>query len=398
MDDRANGPAFDLAGCTTARGGGWTNLAFVAQPTKFLADFTATPNASPLDATIGFSDGAVRGAAQLAASVRFNPSGTIDVRAGTGYQADARVAYAAGVAYRFHVELDVAAHSYAVSVAGAAGEPVWLARGIGLGSAQAQVAQLDHLAASVDGAGAIEVCGLRITPIDASGCPMAEAGLGMFDRSIGQPGEVVVASEFVVEPDALVEGVIGLSQSGAARDDDLAAAVRLTPGGAIEARDGDSYRADTTVVYAAGQPQRIRIVASVPTHTYSVYVATGTGDAVQLARRYAFAPAQATTGWLGNLDAIVDSRRGAMSICSASTAISIGVRMAREGNYAVAPLPGDEAIVADETTTLHLGASGDTQARLAAGGLVAVDPVGNVYLARVTGDDLVVEAYTAGLA
>lgn len=230
-----------------------------------------------------------------------------------------------------------------------------------------------------------------------SGCPMAAVGRG-FDRSIGQPGEVVVSSDFVVKANASVDGVIGLSQSGAAGVDDVAAAVRLGPGGAIDAGDGAAYRADAAATYAAGQTRRIRIVASVPTHTFSVYVATGEHDSVQLARRYAFRPSQASVGWLGNLDAIVDSQRGAMAICNVQSAISIGVRMAREGNYGVAPLPGDEAIASDATTTLRLGSGGDVRAKLAAGGLVAADPAGNVYLARITGGDLVVEAYTAGLA
>ena len=230
-----------------------------------------------------------------------------------------------------------------------------------------------------------------------SDCPMAEAGR-VLDRSIGQPGEVVVSSDFVVKASARVEGVIGLSQSGAAGLEDLAAAVRLGLGGAIDAGDGAAYRADAAATYAAGEARRIRIVASVPTHTFSVYVATGEHDSVQLARRYAFRPSQASAGWLGNLDAIVDSPRGAMAICNVQSAISIGVRMAREGNYAVAPLPRDEAIASDATTTLRLGSGGDVRAKLAAGGLVAADPAGNVYLARVTGSDLVVEAYTAGLA
>lgn len=238
---------------------------------------------------------------------------------------------------------------------------------------------------------------------DLAGCLVSEAGGGFVGDSIGQPGEVVVSSELTVQadgmPDGVIDGVIGLSPRGAASFNDLAATVRLAPGGVIDARDGAGYRADTAVPYAAGQPRRIRIVASVPTHTFSVYVATGEHDSVQLAHRYAFRPTQSTAGFLGNLDAVVDSPSGTMTVCDPRHAISIGVRMAREGNYAVAPLPaGDESIVSDGATTLHLGSSGATLAQVGAGGEVAVDPSGNVYLARITGSDLVVEAYTAGLA
>ena len=400
--ERASDPAFGASGCSVAQaGGGWTNRAFVAQPGKFSVAFTATPSAGQLDAVVGLSDGPASGFTGLAGIVRFNPSGTIDVRDGTGYRADLGVPYTAGQAVTFQIDVDVAAHRYSVSVGGPAGGLITIAGAYAFRSEQAQAGQLGNLAAEVDGgAGSLEVCGVHVTPFDADGCPVAEAGLGFLDRSIGQPGEVVVSSDFVVKPGAVVDGVIGLSQSGAASFDDLAATVRLAPGGAIDARDGAAYRADAAVPYAAGQTQRIRIVAVVPTHTFSVHVASGDGSQ-QLARGYAFRPSAAGAAWLGNLDAIVDSPSGPgqqMSLCDVRNAISIGVRLAREGNYAVAPLPGDDAIASDGTTTLHLSASGTVVARVAAGGQVAVDPAGDVYLARITGSDLVVEAYTPGLA
>jgi hypothetical protein len=401
--ERGSDPAFDVTRCSVAQaGGGWVNRAFVAQPAKFSAAFTATPSASALDAVVGLSDAAASGLAGVAGIVRFHPSGTIDVRDGSGYRADVSVPYTAGQSVAFRIDVDVAAHSYSVAIDRPFGGPIALASGYSFPSEQAQAAQLGNLAAKVDsGAGSLEICALHVVPVDADGCPVAEAGLGFVDRSIGQPGEVVVTSDFVVKPAAIVDGVIGLSQSGAASFDDLAAAVRLAPGGAIDARDGAAYRADAAVPYAPGQAQRIRIVAVVPTHTFSVYVAQGETGSQQLARGYAFRPTAEKAAWLGNLDAIVDSPGGAgqrMSLCNVQNAISIGVRLAREGNYAVAPLPGDDAVVSDGTTTLHLSASGAVLARAAAGGQVAVDASGNVYLARITGNDLVVDAYTPGLA
>jgi hypothetical protein len=394
-------PVFNIAACTAAQaGGGWVNRPFVAQPSTFDVEFVATPSASPIDAVVGLSRGAATTFTALAAIVRFNPAGTIDVRSGSTYVADTRLAYAAGTAYHFHLEIDVTAHIYSVFI-DTGGQPIGLARGYSFRTEQAQVGQLDNLAIEVDSAGGrLQVCGLRITPIDAAGCPIAEAGLGFLDHSVGHPGSVVVSSEFIAKPDRVLDGVIGLSESGAVSFDDLAATVRLSPDGVIDARDGERYRADVGVAYAAGQPQRIRIVANVPLRTFSVYVANDSQPSVQLAHDYAFRTTQSTATFLGNLDAVIDSTSGALSMCNMIDMISIGVRLAREGNYAVAPLPGNtnEALMSTATTTLHLGANGSVRAQIAAGGLVAVDPAGQVYLARITGSDLVVEAYTAGLA
>jgi hypothetical protein len=150
------------------------------------------------------------------------------------------------------------------------------------------------------------------------------------------------------------------------------------------------------VPYQVRQGNRIRIIANVPTHTFSVYVALGGFDSVQLARRYAFRPSQPTANWLGALNAIVDSPTGTMSLCDVRHSISIGVRSSREGNYAVAPLAvHDEALISDGTTTLRVDSSGRTLAQVDAGGEVAVDPAGNIYLARIAGTDLVIAAYTA---
>ncbi|HEU4733709.1 MAG TPA: hypothetical protein VFT22_37715, partial [Kofleriaceae bacterium] len=393
--------AAELAACTLAEADGpWTSQGFSAQTGRFIAELTATPSESPTDAVVGLSAGPASWFPDLAAIVRFNPDGVIDVRAGDGYQADVVFPYTAGTPYHFRLDIDVGSHLYSVAVQSSLGGFTSLANGYPFRTEQAQVAQLDNLSTQVDSSsGAIEVCDLRITGIDASGCPVAVAGGGFIEQSIGQPGEVLVFSDFVATPDQILDGVIGLSPRPATSFDDLAATVRFSPDGVIDARSGDTYQADVALPYAAGEPRRVRIIANVATHTFSAYVATGGFDSVQLARRYEFRTAQSAASFLGDLDAIVDSPQGTMSICDARHTISIGVRMAREGNYAVAPLPtGDEALISDATTTLRVTGNGRTLAQLAAGGQVAVDPAGNVYLARITGTDLVVEAYTAGLA
>ena len=85
--------ATQAAGTTCAVGSPeqqWANRPLQVLTGRFHAELLATPTgASPIDAVVGFSDGAASWFPDLGAIVRFNPSGTIDVRAGSDYQADA---------------------------------------------------------------------------------------------------------------------------------------------------------------------------------------------------------------------------------------------------------------------------------------------------------------------
>jgi hypothetical protein len=389
----------EIAACTVARARRpFRNQEFVAQTQRFIAEFTATPSVSPTDAVVGFSDGPARRFSQLAASVRFNPNGTIDVRAGSTFQADVSFPYTAGTTYRFRLEIDVGGHSYSVSVGEQSGVLISLARSYPFRTEQAQAGELSHVAAKVDArSGVLEVCDLHVTAINAAGCPIAQAGTGFLHQSIGQPAEVVASWDLIATPDSLLYGVIGLSQNPAARFADLAAAVRFAPNGLIEARNGSRYQADVVVPYRAGEPREIRIIAEVPLQTYSVYVAGGGATPVQLARGYAFRSPGTMTRWISELAAIVDSTGGELTVCDQFHGASVGVRFLREGNFTIAPLPNEESLISDGTTTLHLSSTGQVLAHLDSGGHPAVDMAGNVYLARIDGTELVVEAYTADL-
>jgi hypothetical protein len=374
--------------------GEWTSQAFNAQSGAFSVELSATPSESPIDAVIGLSAGAASWFPQLAAIVRFNPDGAIDVRAGSDYQADVSFPYTAGTQYRFHLDVNVALHSYAVAVRNSLGGWTWLARGVPFRTEQAQVAQLDNVATQVDSSsGAIEVCDVRVTPVDTSGCPAAVAGGGFITQAF-EGGQAVVSADLVGVPDQVVDGVAGLSPRAATRFDDLAAAVRFSPEGRLEARNAGAYQADVDLPYFPGASRRIRIIADNLTHTYSVYAALGDRDSVQLAKRYAFRTSQSNAPFLANLNAIIDSPAGRLAMCNVRLRNSVGLRMSREGNYAVAPVPGSSDIIAsDGATTLRLTSFGRTLAQLAAGGLVAVDPAGNVYVTRASDGNLVVEAY-----
>jgi hypothetical protein len=376
----------------------WTSQPFAAQTGRVHVEMIATPSESPIDAVVGFSNGPASWFPDLAAIVRFNPSGMIDARAGSEYRADVEFPYTRNASYRIRVDIDIGRHVYSVGIDGP-GRSDWVARDYPFRTEQAQVGQLNNLVTQVDSdSGSIAICRLNVVKINTE-CPLAEADGGFIAIPFGQPGEVLVSSEFVATPDEdTIDGVLGLSFRPAGSFNDLAATVRFSPTGEIEARNGDHFQADPGVPYFGGEPQRMRILANVRTHTFSAFVARGDHNSIRIAQSYAFRTTQAAAPGLDTLNAIVDSPRGILSVCNERHAISVGVRSLHEGNYAVAPIPGalQEALIATDTTTRRVTDDGRTLATLAAGGQVAADPVGNVYLARISGTDLVLEAYTAG--
>ena len=108
--------------------GSWANTALSqGQGSTFRITYDGTPSSSSANAISGLSDGSAQQYDSLATGVRFNPSGTIDVRNGSGFTAAANIGYQAGVTYHFILDVNVSSHTYSAYV-------VLLSRQITLGS------------------------------------------------------------------------------------------------------------------------------------------------------------------------------------------------------------------------------------------------------------------------
>jgi len=113
-----------MPGCfvSTDNGSGslsWTaNQSFTVQTANFTATFTAEPNTANQDSVIGLSQAPATAYSQMAALVRFNSSGTIDVYKGSiaNYAADATVSYSAGTIYAFTFIVNMTAGTYTVAL------------------------------------------------------------------------------------------------------------------------------------------------------------------------------------------------------------------------------------------------------------------------------------------
>jgi hypothetical protein len=318
------------------------------------------------------------------------------VRSGSTYKADLNWPYRAGTAYHLRIDVDVRTHAYSVWLRTFGSSYTALARSYAFRTEQAGVTRLNNVATEVDStAGTLEVCGVVVVadPTTADGCVIATAGDGFTSFALAD-ATVLDTTAFNAQPSAQnIDAVIGLSSGAATTFSDLATAVRFSPSGTLDARDGDAYRADLAIPYSLNL-LNFRFIADLTSHTYSVFQGTSAG-AQELARQYRFRTEQRAATHLDHLDVIVDGTQGSIKVCRdpAQGEPSSGVAFSREGTYAALPLANDEVLLSDGTTTTRVDAGGNVLATVARGGELATDVLGNRFIASVTGNTLTVDKY-----
>ncbi len=102
-----------VAHCVTSTAT-WQNTPQASQSGGFEFRFDAVPNNANMDGMVALSQGAGATFTDYAVIVRFDLAGSIDVRDGAAYGADAVVAYSPGTNYQFRVVVDVPAGIYNV--------------------------------------------------------------------------------------------------------------------------------------------------------------------------------------------------------------------------------------------------------------------------------------------
>jgi hypothetical protein len=232
-----------------------------------------------------------------------------------------------------------------------------------------------------------------------AGCTTHVAGGGFGNLTLQLASTLAITDlEATPASNPALDGVIAMSRGAATSFNALATSVRFSTAGVLDARDGTAYRADASIPFTLGQARKLRIVADVPSHTFSVYVDLGYYTE-RLAKRYAFRSTTATVTGLDRLAAIVDGAAGQLSICNVVATAPTAIAYSREGAYGVVPLASDRALASDgSTVTLRLAANGAVLNQIAVGGELAADPTERAYVARVSGTQLAVYAYTAALA
>jgi unsaturated chondroitin disaccharide hydrolase len=115
------------------------------QSGTFEVSFNATPTADKMDGFTGIAAAAPRSANDVAAMVRFNDGGTIDVRSGGAFRADRELGYSANKVYRMRMVIDVARKTYSVFVAPEGQPEVLLAKDYAFRTQQSSVKALGKI-------------------------------------------------------------------------------------------------------------------------------------------------------------------------------------------------------------------------------------------------------------
>jgi parallel beta-helix repeat protein len=153
-----------------------------------------------------------------------------------------------------------------------------------------------------------------VTPTPTGGAACLASTTSWQNQAISsQTGSFEVA--FDATPNMNGEAsVIGLSQNSAAAYTDLASIVAFETTGVIDARNGSTYQAQTTVTYSAGKMYHFRLDINVPNHNYSIYVTPPSSSELSLGTNYAFRTEQAGATNLNYWSTV--SISGSVNVCN----------------------------------------------------------------------------------
>ena len=141
----------------------WINSPFASQSGNFSVTFNATPNANDADIVIGLSQAPASAYTNLAAVVRFNNTGSIDVRNGGAYSSAVTVAYSAGTTYSFRMVVSIPSHTYSVYVTPPGMSAILLASNYAFRTEQASVGSLANVG-ELGTAGTASITNFLVTP------------------------------------------------------------------------------------------------------------------------------------------------------------------------------------------------------------------------------------------
>ena len=128
----------------------------------------------------------------------------------------------------------------------------------------------------------------------------ASAGGAWVNRSIAAQTGVFTASFDATPSVASDNANIGLSFGTAGAFTDLACIARFNPTGDIDARNGGTYAANSTIPYSVNSTYHFRMVVNLPMHTYSIYVTPPGGTEQTVGTNFAFRTEQSTVTTLNN--------------------------------------------------------------------------------------------------
>ena len=269
----------------------------------------ATPLSTNIDGGIGLSNGSQTDFGGLACIARFNHDGKIDARNGGAYAAAIALPYSANTIYHFRFVVNVQTHTYSVYVTPAGGSEQTVGVNYAFRTEQAMVSSLNNWSLWGD-IGSMQGCGF------GAPCYTATAGGGWINNAFTSHSNTFTAEWDATPLAANIDAVMALSNGVQTDFPGFACLTRFNSLGKIEARNGGSYQSASSISYTANTTYHFRMVVTVPSHTYSIYVTPGGGSEQLVGLNYAFRTEQSNVAALSNQGFIVDSATGSARMCN----------------------------------------------------------------------------------
>lgn len=313
--------------CRTATAGSaqWQNAPLIpmyepytSQPQHMSISFTANPQSETGDMLFGVSQGPQTNWRGIAAIVRFNQNGTIDVRDGDVYRADTVMQYGQPGTwgdYLVRMEIDLAAHTYSVYISENFNWTSYrnerlLAHNYRFRTEQQAVSRLDNFVVEAE-IGSLHACQQSNHPylVATPGSAQWQNASTFYELKGSQS-----LSWFATPTSANSDALLALSYGRQTTWSGLAAIVRFNSTGTIDVRNGDRYMADAIVAYVPGKKYLIDIYPFIAydgsTRFYSVDVTPEGGERQRIATRYAFRTEQQGVPSLNNW--VVEAETGGL--------------------------------------------------------------------------------------
>lgn len=311
---RQGSGGFPVPTCITTPGiNSWVNTPFANQTGTFTATFDATPSQGPpLDCVMALSSGPKTAFPDFACLVRFNSTGKIDARNGTGYQALNDISYTANVKHTFRLVVNVPARTYSIYVTPAGGAEQTVGVDFAFRDTAGPVANLDNFGAIVDTEGSATICNFKV----AADCLNTVASGTWVNTTIPNQTGIFTATFEATPSVPAIDTVIAFSSGPKTAFADFAALVRFNPTDMIDARNGGAYEpVNGAVPYLPNVKYKFRLVVNVPARTYSIYV-TPEGEAEQtVGLDFAFRPTAGAVTNLDNFGIILAGPTGGTTVC-----------------------------------------------------------------------------------
>jgi hypothetical protein len=208
-----------------------------------------------------------------------------------------------------------------------------------------------------------------------------------------------MVARFTVTPsDSAIDGVVGYSLGPAAGDNDLAASIRFSPKGQIEARDGDTYRATNALPYTGGHVYEVYSILDVTTSTYSVYIGEidNPSSFTLVADNFLFRTQKVGMPTIDNLSTAVTSVTGSLRVCQSRITSPESLTAAHPSTVPLASFADGRVVASDANGSSIIDTDGRTvMASPITLSRIALDDAGNIYDAAVSETTLTIRSFTS---